>query len=126
MAYVSQEMKAKLAPAVKDVLKKYNLKGSLAVNNHSTLALTITGGKLNFFEDYAGRDEADRGYIQVNHYWIQNNFNGEAAACLTELVDAMKGPDFFDNSDPQADYFNVSHYLNIQIGKWNRPYALVK
>ena len=41
MAYVSQEMKKELAPAIKAVLKKYRMKGSIAVNNHSTLEVNL-------------------------------------------------------------------------------------
>jgi len=36
MAWMNQERKAALAPAIKAALKKYGLKGSLSVNNHST------------------------------------------------------------------------------------------
>ena len=39
MAYVSQEMKKSLAPAIKAVLKEFGMKGSISVNNHSTLWL---------------------------------------------------------------------------------------
>ena len=44
MAYVSQEMKKELAPAIKAVLKKYRMKGSIAVNNHSTLEVNLSEG----------------------------------------------------------------------------------
>lgn len=52
MAYVSQELKAQLAPAIKDVCKKYGIKASLAVDHHSTLVLNISKGKINFFTSY--------------------------------------------------------------------------
>ena len=35
MAYVSQKDKAELAPGIKAVLKKYKMKASIAVRNHS-------------------------------------------------------------------------------------------
>jgi hypothetical protein len=35
----------------------------------------------------------------------------------------MKGPDFYDNTDIMTDYFDVSHYIDISIGKWDKPYA---
>jgi len=117
MAYVSQEMKAKLAPTIKSVLKKYKMKGSISVRNHSTLVVNVSQGPIDF-----GKDD----YIQVNTYWIHDHYEGKAKKFLTELVDAMKGPDFFDHSDPQTDYFHRSHYVDVNIGKWNKPYALVK
>jgi len=36
----------------------------------------------------------------------------------------MKGPDFFDESDAMTDYFHLSHYTDINVGTWNKPYAL--
>lgn len=115
MAYVSQEMKSKLAPTIKAVLKKYKMKGSIAVRNHSTLAVTLKEGAIKF----------DKDHIQVNPYWIHENYEGTAKKFLTELLDAMKGPEFFDNSDAMTDYFHRSHYQSIDIGKWNKPYVLV-
>jgi hypothetical protein len=35
---------------------------------------------------------------------------------------AMEGPDFFNEDDVQTDYFNRSHYVDINIGKYNKPY----
>ena len=48
MAYVSKELKAALAPKIKAVLKKYNVKGSIAVHHHSSLVLNIKSGAVDF------------------------------------------------------------------------------
>jgi hypothetical protein len=40
------------------------------------------------------------------------------------MIVAMKGPDFFDHTDIQSDYFNVSHYIDINVGKYDKPYIL--
>ena len=47
MAYVSQEDKKNLAPAIKAVLKKYNVKASIAVRHHSTLVVNIKSSPLD-------------------------------------------------------------------------------
>lgn len=119
MAYVSQDMKQNLAPAIRAVLKKYGMKGSIAVGHHSTLVVNIKQGSIDFGE-YSHGD----GYIQVNEYWIHEHYQGVARDFLTELLSAMKGPNYFCNDDAQTDYFHRSHYTNINIGAWNRPYAL--
>jgi hypothetical protein len=41
MAYISQKMKKELAPAIKSVLQKFGVKGSIAINNHSSLVVNI-------------------------------------------------------------------------------------
>ncbi len=118
MAYVSQDHKKKLAPAIKAVLNKYGMKGSIAVRHHSTLAVNIKSGVIDF-----GQDARD-GYIQVNPYWIDEHYEGTARKFLNELLAAMKGPDFFDESDAMTDYFHLSHYTDINVGTWNKPYAI--
>lgn len=133
MAHVSPSDKAKLAPAIKAVLKKYGVKGTLAVRNHSSLVLNIKSGKIDFIgnmNSVCGNDHYQVargfrpavGYIDVNPYWFQDHFDGEPKEFLAEVIEAMKGPEFFDHSDVQSDYFCRSHYYDIKIGKYDKPY----
>jgi hypothetical protein len=142
MAYVSQEMKAKLAPTIKAICKKYGVKASIAVRHHSTLVLNIKQGKIDFIENYIGTDanvmhgrkmsQDQIDYIRknkcldVNTYWYHKHFSDVAKKFLTEMIAAMEGPDFFNEDDAQTDYFHRSHYIDINIGQWNKPYALEK
>jgi hypothetical protein len=142
MAYVSQEMKAKLAPTIKAICKKYGVKASIAVRHHSTLVLNIKQGKIDFIENYIGTDanvmhgrkmsQDQIDYIRknkcldVNTYWYHEHFSDVAKKFLTEMIAAMEGPDFFNEDDAQTDYFHRSHYIDINIGQWNKPYALEK
>ena len=119
MAYVSQADKAKLAPEIKKVLSKYGMKGSISIRHHSTLVVTLQSGSIDFGE-YTHGD----GYIQVNTYHIESHYRGKAKSFLTELLAAMKGPDYFNNDDAMTDYFHRSHYTDINVGKWNKPYFL--
>lgn len=133
MAYVSQEMKAKIAPAVRELCKRYGVKGTLSVRNHMTLTLTISSGRLDFFENYNRVSKPSvpdhmwrecHDYMQVNTYWCHDHYDGACKDFLVEAVAALRGPDFYDNSDIQTDYFDVSHYIAINIGKWDKPYML--
>ena len=119
MAYVSQKDKAELAPAIKKVLSKYGMKGSISIRHHSTLVVTLQSGAIDFGE-YTHGD----GYIQVNVYHIERHYKGKAQNFLTELLAAMKGPGWFDKSDSMTDYFHVKHYCDINVGKYNKPYFL--
>lgn len=115
MAYVSQEMKAQLAPAIKAVLAKYGMKASISVRHHSSLVVTIRSGRIDFGSNY----------IQVNEYWIDRNYTGEARDFLTELLQAMKGPNYFNEDDIMTDYFHRSHYTDIRVGRWDKPYVFM-
>jgi hypothetical protein len=115
MAYMSQDRKKELTPAIKAVLKKYNLKGSISVDNYSSLIVTISSGDIDFLKD------SGRGHISVNTYWIADHFTGRAKDCLLELKAAMMTGNH-DNSDIMTDYFDVGWYIDIKIGKWDKPY----
>ncbi len=135
MAYVSQELKAKLAPKIKAICKKHGVKASLAVRHHSTLVLNIKSGSIDFLGNYnkvcgaKPRPEhlpfqpATKS-INVNTYWYKEHFDGKALKFLSEVIPAMKGPDFFDHSDIQSDYFHCSHYIDVNIGKWDKAYTV--
>ncbi len=128
MAYVSQEMKAARAPKIKALLKSYGIKGTLSVRNHMVLVLTITEGKIDFIKNMNetnSRGHVVRDSIDVNPYYFHQHFSGEAKEFLGKAFDLLKGDDYFNKSDIMTDYFNTSHYFDICIGKWNKPYKLV-
>lgn len=133
MAYMNQEKKAALAPQIKAVLKKFGMKGSIAVRHHSTLVVNVTAGKLDVIQNYhdTARPEYEReGYLQVNGYWLHDHYTGDVRDFLVELKDAMMAsPDGavanHDRSDIMTDYFDVGWYLDINIGKWNKPFTLI-
>ena len=125
MAYMSQEKKAKIAPAVKAILKKYNVKASLAVRNHMTLVLNVKQGPIDFIKDFGNPEDAAKFGIQVNTYWYHEHFTGESKKFLTEVITAMNDGNH-DRSDIQSDYFDVGWYVDVNIGQWNKPYALEK
>ena len=118
MAYVSKELKAKLAPAIKAVLKKYDVKGTIAVRNHMTLVVNIKQGAIDFAADCSGNDF----HYQVNPYHIDRGWNGKAAKFLNELIAAMKGNEWYDRSDIMTDYFDTAYYMDINIGQWDKDY----
>lgn len=132
MAYVSKELKAKLAPTIKAICKEYGIKATLAVRHHSTLALNIKEGSIDLIGNYnatiAERDPTGNRRInlaeksiQVNTYWYHEHFSGKAKAFLEEVITAMNNGNH-DRSDIQTDYFDVGWYVDVNIGQWNKPY----
>ena len=121
MAYMNQEKKKALAPKIKEVLKKYKVKGTLAVKNHSTLVLNIQSGEL----DFIGNSNSADNYIQVNVYWINDRYSGECKSFLNEVKDAMMVGNH-DNSDIMTDFFDVGFYIDINIGRYDKPYVFKK
>jgi len=119
MALFTQEQKKLVAPRIKSVLKKYGIKGSIAVRDHSTLVVNLWSGDL----DLVGNN---RGHYQVNHNSIVR-IKKEQGSMLqadfyNELITAMKSLGWYDKSNAMSDYFEVSYYLNINVGDWDKQY----
>jgi len=135
MAYMSQETKAKIAPKIKAILARNGLKGTLAVRNYSTLVLNIKAGKIDFIKNFNETCQTEFGRrvsftpattsIDVNPYHFRDHFSGKAKQALEQLLAAMQEGNW-DKSDVQTDYFNVGWYVDVNIGKWNKPYELLK
>lgn len=127
MAYMNQAKKKLLAPQIDAVLKKYGVKGTLSVRNHSTLVLTAYSGKVDFLADWADdlRPRNDVSYIQVNPYYTDRDFNGNSRQFFSDMLAAMNDGNH-DHSDVQSDYFDVGWYVDINIGKWDSPYQVMK
>jgi len=132
MAYMNQERKATIAANLKPVLKKFGVKASLAVRNHSTIVVNIKSGPIDFIGNYnktvskkRGQDYAvTRNNMDVNPYWYHEEFTGTALEFFEEVVKAVKSADWFDKSDIQTDYFHTAYYFDINVGKWDSAYEL--
>lgn len=114
MAYYNQEMKRAAAPKIKALLKEYDLKGSLSVRHHMSVVLTITSGPIDF--------DLDRGYAQVNVYWLREHYTGKALEFLEKAYEILMQGNH-NNSDIQSDYFDVGWYVDINVGRWDKPYV---
>lgn len=129
MAFMNQERKKELQPGIKDVLKKYGVKASIAVRHHSTLIVNIRSSEIDFGNSRAPtpantrRDVQWTGYEQINPYWIKDHWTGKALEFLTELQAAMNVGNH-NRSDLQSDYHDVGWYVEINVGKWDKPYEL--
>ena len=136
MAYMNQERKQKITQALKPILAKYKVKGSLSVRNNSTIVLTLKSGAIDFignsnrvcgndfYQVQRGFKPTTTGYDQVNPYWFQDHYDGDAKAFLTEAFKALKSADWYDESNAMIDYFNIAYYVDINIGKWDAPYIV--
>jgi hypothetical protein len=136
MAYMNQERKAKINQALKPILAKYNVKGSLSVRNHMSIVLTLKSGAIDFignsnrvcgndfYQVARGFKPNTSGYDQVNPYHFKDHYDGAAKEFLTEALVALKSADWYDESDAMTDYFNTAYYVDINIGKWDKPYTV--
>ena len=141
MAYMSQERKKVIAKNVKAVAKKYGFGGrdvTVGVRHHSSLVVNIFRGPLDFLgaaqrsnDEHArmrGCDSYPVGtYLQVHHTWAEDNMReiGETliADFYKELIEAIYSTGYYNNSDAMIDYFDHDFYIDINVGRWDRPYV---
>lgn len=135
MAYMNQERKAKIAPAVKAILKRYGVKGTLSTDRLS-ISLNIKSGSLDFIGNYNETVERQPGgfrngspalnYIQINNYWYRDLFSDKVIVKFLEEILGALNDGNHDNSDIMTDYFDVGWYVHVYVGKWNKPYTVEK
>lgn len=134
MAFMNQERKAKLAANLKKVVPA-GWKYSLAVDNYSTIVMTIKSAPVDLLkamsDRYAqqpkyynsSRGTEVRDYASVNQYWLADQFEGELLEIFKNINAALNDGNH-DRSDIMTDYFDVGWYVNINIGKWNKPFEV--
>ena len=130
MAYMSQDRKKELAPAIRAWCKAYRVKATIAVRHHSTLVVNIKSGKLDFCQNYFETVSKNRpnvtqkpDHIDVNPYWAHEHFTGDCLDFITGLLERMNRGNH-DNSDIMTDYFDVGWYVDVNIGDWDKPYQV--
>lgn len=131
MAYMNQEKKSIIKAAMDKALKARGFKYSLRVDNHMSIACTISAGPVDLianFRDKTGETFElpghDKGHMQVNLYWLEDHFSGEALQVLQECAQALQAAGYYDRSDAMTDYFDTAYYMHLNIGAWDKPYKI--
>ena len=137
MAYVTEQIITKARTALKALNKEYGVKATLSGKNSSTLYLTIAEGPIDFVQNYCDTIIERKYYmndvdavvqyvtknqaIDVNQYYLDSSFSGIALEYLEKAKEIMYA-EHWDKSDIMTDYFHCAYYVNINIGRWNKPY----
>jgi hypothetical protein len=135
MAYITTAEVKEIRLALKATFgKKFKFSvtqrdGGLAVK------VAIMSGPADFSNLWASKTEDDYGYgyQNINPYHITEKNYGDKVELFNEINTIIKtapakaegGREYFDDSDSMTDYFHVAYYYDIQVGKWDKPYAQV-
>ena len=126
MAYISANEVAAIRKELKAQFPKFRFgvrkgSGSLSVD------VTVKSGPTDFSDIFH-----NVGHGQINHHWLCNY--GKHQAFFEQIMRIIKiapstvagGRRWFDESDAMTDYFHTAFYIHLNVGEWNKPYALVK
>lgn len=127
MAYIN----AASVQAIRNELKKkYKgaLKFSVTKDHHSGVRVVILQGTVDFSDQVRDTDKIN---FSVNQYYLENY--GQHAKLLGEIYEIVKTAPatvgeraWYDNSDSMIDFFDTAYYISIEVGRWDRPYAVLK
>lgn len=141
MAFITKEQVKEKTVKIKAIAKNYGCKVSVSGSNSSTITVRFTEGKIDFWQNAIDTAVANqRGNVQdikdnmqfskehgsmnINHHWMDTHYSGEVLQMLQEIK-AVLMIDHYDYSDAMTDYFNCAWYINIQVGRWDKPYKLL-
>lgn len=109
MPYITTERVKEIRNEIKKALPEY--KFSIRCRDYSSVDISIVSGPLDFGTEYS----------QVNHYYIKDHYQGEAERVLLVIKQIASAGVYTEVVD--GDYGSVpSHYVNISIGQWDKPY----
>lgn len=121
MAFMSQERKAGIAAELKRVIPK-GWKYSVAVRDRSTICLTIAAAPVDLLAGLPVAFEARHRHMNPYHWRPQNTWQPEIRDVFASIFAAMNRGNH-DRSDPMTDYFDVGWYVDVNIGRWDRPFT---
>ena len=72
------------------------------------------------------RETKERFHTTINQYYIKDDISlsEKAMEVMTKALKIANSYNFND-SDSQIDYFHTNFYLNLAIGKWDKPFQLI-
>lgn len=126
MAYMDQAKKAKIAAALKHVVPQ-GWKYTLSVRHYSTIVMTVTEAPFDLIRAFKASERFDperAAYIKVNPYHCRDHIDDECVADVLDRIFAALNTDNHNRSDYQADHFDVGHYVDLGIGRWDRPFRV--
>jgi len=125
MAYFGQEKKKTIHAALKSIIPT-SWKWTTGVRHHSTFVLNIWSAPVDLIALVGGKGCQH----DLNPYWYRTAF--EKAETPQEIRDIFEkvfeaiNVGNHDRSDLQSDYHDVGWYVDVNFGKYDKPFVVVK
>ena len=116
MAFINTQEVRDIRNALKAAFKG-ELKFSVRNSNHSEVCVSITSGTVDF------TDIMSDGNVGINQFHLyQYGKHQPMFEKILKIIKTGSENKWFDKSDSQTDYFHTAFYINIEVGKWDKPY----
>lgn len=120
MAYLSKEETKIIREKIKNQFGK-DFKFSITNSHFTSINVNLMSSPIDFPKEN----------IQINHYRIEESLKetpnmAEVFKKIFEIITSTK--DYYDRNagDPFADYGDQTFFINLSIGKWDKPYICTK
>lgn len=130
MAYMNQEKKAAIRAELVKVIPA-SWKWTLGVRHHSTIVFTVRSAPVNLIGEWLETVNAKRScqgdelrerpnHVDPNVYYLQDQFT--TSLPIMQAIKTALNLNNHDRSEPETDYFDVGHYIDIKLGTWDKPF----
>ncbi len=117
MAYVTTTQIKQTREALKVAFPDFKFMVRKGNGGSSSINVSIMSGPIDFDNPEGGK--------AVNPYHIGMFYGPGPSKFLEAVVKVIKyGSErqYYDNSDPMTDYFDTAFYLDVELGRWGKPY----
>jgi hypothetical protein len=132
---MGQDKKKEMAAALKIALKGTGIKYTLAVRHYSTIVMNIKAAPVDFLQNYnetVGEKTAHIyppfqpavKYLQLNDFHYETQFTGKALEILKKIVPILHNGNG-NRADAYADYSDWRWHVDVNIGKWDKPFEVI-
>lgn len=124
MPYISSEQVKQVRQEIKKSFP--GVKFSVTKEHCTSLHVCIMESNIDFTTTDKYSNEAIQ-ETQINHFYIKENFPNNKPACdfLLKLVGVIHKAHPEKIISVDSDYGSIpNYYLNIRVGKWDKPYQL--
>jgi hypothetical protein len=138
MAYIEKERVTEIRNELKKLFPAF--KFSVTRRDCSLVSVKIMKGDIDFFDDVMRPDDLDNwgdtkklsdyakqeGYTSINEYSIESNWEGKAREMLLQVREIVcKGSYNRNAGDMGADYCDMTFFIRISVGSYDKPYELI-
>lgn len=117
MAYVTTTQVKQSREALKIAFPDFKFMVRKGNGGSSSINVSIMSGPIDFGDPNGGRT--------VNPYHVGAHYEPHCVPFLEAVIKVIKyGSErqYYDNSDPMTDYFDTAFYLDVEMGRWQKPY----
>lgn len=125
MAFVDKAKKQKIAAALKEVVPN-GWKYSLAVRDHSGIVMSIYEAPFELMKLHKGGEffnPETASNVTITHVGRDSYSKNEQVDEVLKKILSALDLENHDNSDSMTDYFDIGHYVYLNIGTHDRPFV---